>query len=818
MTATGEACYHCGEPLPPGPVRTARIGGVERPMCCPGCEAVASLIAGSGLDDFYRFRTAPAPTPASPAEVAADEWQAYDRDAVQRPYVRQLPGDRREAVLLVEGLTCAACAWLIERVLGAEPGVADIQVNPATGRALLQWDPARAPLSALLRRMAGLGYRPHLLAASESLPAITRERRAALKRLIVAGLGMMQVMMYAVALYAGAIHEDMDPGIAGFLRGISLLVATPVFFYAGMPFLRGAWRDLRARRPGMDVPVSLAIGGAYTASVWHIFAGGEIYFDSVTMFVFFLSVARFLEMAARHRASRATGALARMLPATALRVTAAGATERVALAELAVGDRVRVPVGDPVPSDGRIVAGDSRLDESLLTGEFMPVPKRVGRPVVGGSVNLTAPIDIEITRVGQDTLVAGIVRLLDRAQSQRPRLAVVADRVARWFVACVLLAATATGLYWWQTDPAHAFPIVLAVLVVTCPCALSLATPTALVAATARLARQGLLVARAGALETLAKADHLLLDKTGTLTLGRLTLNETVTHTGDAAEARRLAAALQAHSEHPIAQAFRAHRDGREARAVRVHPGRGIEGVVAGRRLRLGRPDWVGAAETADNEGTEVALAGDAGPIAPFRLADAVRPEARAAVRELQRLGFTLEIASGDGPGPVAALARELGIDAWHARMAPEDKLARMRDLQATGRHVVMVGDGVNDAPVLAGADVSVAMGSGSVLAQSSADMVLTAGRLGDLVAGVTTARRTLRVIRQNLAWAASYNTVALPLAAAGLVAPWMAALGMSASSLLVVANAARLGRERAVSAPGDADTACDIPALGASR
>ena len=798
MSDAAGQCYHCGEALPKGPVRRVMIAGVEQPMCCAGCEAVARLIDEGGLGEFYRFRSEYAPTPDAQLAAHDDEWNAYDRDSVLESYVREVSDATYEAVLLLENITCAACSWLIERVLIDDDGVDHIQVNPATGRAILRWRADETALSTLLRRIAHLGYRPHLLGADQAVPMFTRERRAALKRLIVAGLGMMQVMMYAVALYAGAIYDDMDADIALFLRGVSLLVATPVLLYSGTPFLRGAWRDLRAHRPGMDVPVSLAIGGAYVASVYHFFTGGEIYFDSVTMFVFFLTTARFLEMSSRHRAALATGDSARALPATARRITTHGETETVALAELSAGDHVRVPAGTIVPGDGRIIAGESTFDESLLSGEFMPAAHGTAENAIAGSLNLTSSVDIEIERVGQNTLVAGIVRLLERAQSERPRLALLADRIAGIFVSAVLVLATVTGFYWWQVAPEQTLPIVLAVLVVTCPCALSLATPTAFVAGTASLARRGLLVARAGSLQTLANADHLILDKTGTLTQARLGIErvECLTPDYDREACRRMAAALQAHSAHPIAQAFRDDIDDTLAATdVREHAGQGIEGNLAGQHLRLGQPAWLGVSENTTDGGTPVVLEIDARAVARFVLQDTPRPQAEASLAALRELGLTLEIASGDSPGAVAALAKRMGVDDWRARMTPEDKLARLRALQSEGKRVVMVGDGINDAPVLGGADVSVAMGSGSVLAQAQADMLLTRAQLADLASGVRMARRTMRVIHQNLAWAACYNLVALPLAATGLVQPWMAALGMSASSLLVVANAARLAR-----------------------
>lgn len=791
------ACYHCGDTIPPGAELTVTVAGEERPVCCHGCRAVAALIADSGLTDFYRYRTGPSPTPEP---EAPEEWRVFDRDSVRASLVRECGDGMSEVVLGIEGLYCAACAWLIEHVLQREPGVSDIQVNPATGRALLRWDASRAPLSRLLHRVSQAGYRPHPLDPGEAVPGETRERRAALRRLSVAGLGMMQVMMYAVGLYAGAIHEGMDPGIERFLRLVSLLVATPVVFYAGAPFFRGAWRDLVAGRPGMDVPVSLAVGGAYAASVWHVLVtGGEVYFDSVTMFVFFLSVARFLEMSARQRAARSTAALARSLPETALRLEG-GRETRVPLAEIGPGDRLRVRVGDPVPADGTVVRGESRLDESLLTGEFMPVTRGRGDDVIAGSLNQGAPFELTVTRTGGDTMVSSIARMLERAQAERPPLARLADRVARWFVAGVLAAAAATALAWWLTAPGQAFAVTLAVLVVTCPCALSLATPTALVAATAALARQGVLVTRAGVLETLARADRVVFDKTGTLTRGRLTIRRVLPAGGmTATEAGAMAAALEAHSEHPIARAFQGLGDGRQAAEPTVHRGLGIEGIVEGRRLRLGRPDWAADGNTPPAGADTVVALGEGGRrLALFHLADEPRAGAAGVIRDLRDAGLPVAILSGDAEAPVAALAGELGVTEWYSGQRPEDKLARLRDWQAAGQRVVMVGDGINDAPVLAGADVSVAMGSGSALAHRSADMLLAGAWLPDLLLALRGARRTLTVVRQNLAWALAYNACALPLAMAGLVAPWMAALGMSASSLVVVANAARLARGQA--------------------
>jgi Cu2+-exporting ATPase len=795
------ACFHCGEAVTTGRRYLVAFDDGDKPVCCPGCKAVAEFIRDAGLAGYYDFRTADAPRPEAPEpDAIRPEWLAYDRPQLQASLAVEVGNGRREILLLIEGVRCAACSWLIERAIGAMGGVDAIHVNPATARARLVWDPEQTQLSRVMDAVARLGYRPHPVTAAADSAVATRERRQALKRLAVAGLGMMQVMTYAVSMYAGAF-QGMDEDIRAFLRLVSLVVATPVVLYSGFPFFAGAWRDIRAGRPGMDVPVALAIGAAYVASLYNGVRGsGEVYFDSVTMFVFFLSLGRFAEMAARHRAGSMSDALARFAPATALRLEGEPAEPvTVGVAELAVGDRLLVRSGDAFPADGRLCRGNTHVDEAMLTGESRPVPKSAGDRVIGGSINTGDPVVVLVERTGADTVLSHVGRLLERAQTTRPVIARTADVVARWFVVGVLVVAAVVAAIWSSVDPAAAFEVTLAVLVVTCPCALSLATPTALTAATSGLAGCGLLVSRSDVLESLARADRMVLDKTGTLTRGRVSLEEMRPlglETTDGC--LRVAAALERESEHPLAAAL-ASAKAPVATSVSVARGQGIESEVDGDVYRIGTPHFVSAiagpppSETGDDNAS-VFLGTEGRWLAAFTFQDPLKPGLSDVLAGLADLGVDPEIVSGDTRGPVERVGARLGIDRLRWRQAPEDKLERIRELQRAGHRVIMVGDGVNDAPVLAGADVSVAMGAGAPLAQTSADMILLGESLAPLPDGIRTARKTLRVIRQNITWAVLYNLTALPLAAAGVLAPWMAAIGMSLSSLLVVLNSTRLG------------------------
>jgi Cu2+-exporting ATPase len=793
-------CFHCGLPVPDGAHYPIQLEGETKQACCRGCQAVAQTIIDSGQGAYYTHRTA---LPATPREADAELAQLglYDLPEIQESFVRVEAENIREAALILENIVCAACIWLNERHIAGLPGVLSVEINYATRRARVRWDNSRIQLSAILKAVSDIGYIAHPFDPGRSDDVFKRERNTAIKRLAIAGLGMMQVMMYALPAYTAT---DMTDEIRLLMRWASLILTIPVVGYSAWPFFIGAWRDLKRRNLGMDVPVALGVGTAFVASVYSTFSGhGEVYFDSVTMFIFLLLTGRFLEMNARRRAGAAVEELVKLIPAATTRLPQwpARDEEQVPVARLALGDHVLVRPGETLPADGVVVAGESSVNEAMLTGESLPVSKAVHSRVVGGSLNQASPLVVRVDRLGADTRLASIVRLLDRAQSEKPRIGRLADRAAAWFVGLLLLITVAVGLAWYLIDPSKALWIVVSVLVVTCPCALGLATPAALTTATGRLTRLGLLTTRGHALETLARTTDLVFDKTGTLTHGRLSLRRVVPLAGRSAEeVSALAAALEAGSEHPIARVLRqAATSPLSASQIRNTPGGGVEGTIDGREYRLGSPRFAAQIESPpappEPSGGEswVALADQSGLLAWFALADTLRPDAATSLVALQQQGLNLHLVSGDAEATVRRIAQQLGIGEWRAGALPEDKLAYVKALQAQGRIVAMVGDGINDAPVLAGAQVSIAMGEGADVAQAAADMVMLGGRLATLADGVALARKTQQIIRQNLGWALGYNLIAIPAAALGHVTPWIAGIGMSASSLLVVLNALRL-------------------------
>lgn len=796
-------CFHCADPLPPGPVITSQVAGESRNFCCLGCKAVSETIVNEGLEQFYQQRTAPTITPQPIDEATREGYALYDTASLQAPLVFTRDDGCLETQLMVEGLTCAACIWLIERHLEQQPGVRSIRINHSTQRARVVWADGEIALSRILLAIRELGFHASPFQPSDWEQQMQAAQKKSLIRIGIAGLGSMQAMMLAYPLSFG-LAAGHDDSLIQLFRWASWLIATPVVLYSALPFLQAALRDLRVRHLTMDVPVSLAIFGGYAASAWITVTGGEeVYFESVCMFTFFLGLGRFLEMRGRYRAGLAGASLLNAMPQTA-RLQQRERESLVPAQSLKPGDLINLRPGDSVPADGTIVAGTSALDESMLTGEYLPVNRSQGERVCAGTVNSESPLQIRVDQAGQHTRLSAIMRILDQAQQEKPRTAIMADQVARYFVAAVLLAATLTFAAWLVLEPGRAFAVTLAVLVVTCPCALSLATPTALTAATSALRAQGFLPTRGTTLEGLSDIDTLVFDKTGTLTQGRLNLWE-ITPLGERSrdECQALAAGLERHSEHPVAHAFR-ELNATSLTDISNHPGQGISGFYQGHRYAIGNAAFVarccqlGEPEASPDDGSlAIYLATDGQWLARLALDDQLRPDALSTLNALKQRGYQLIMASGDQSAQVARVAGQLPLDESHSGQGPEDKLALVKALEARGHRVMMVGDGLNDLPVLTGARLSVAVAGASDIARLKADAMLLGESLSPLVTALSLAPHTRRVIRQNIALSLCYNATTLPLAMMGLIPPWLAAIGMSASSVVVVLNALRLGRSQ---------------------
>ena len=778
---------------------------------------------------------APASSPAHPpdavsnAEPAAhavllddpQEWSAFGRPVGPTGQAAEDPASCAwDSQVVLDGMHCAACALTIEDALRSVPGVLQADVSAATRRARVVWQPSQVQPSQWMDAVHKAGYRAMPAMDAFAREQRQRENRRALWRWLVAGFCMMQVMMYAWPAYV-AQPGDLTGEMEQLLRWASWVITLPMVVFSCGPFFSSALRDIRLRRVSMDLPVALGMAITFVVSTAGTFDpagifGKEVYYDSLTMFVFFLLTGRWLELRLRDRTAGALEAVMNRLPDSVERRTADGSFVRVATRRVVAGDTIRVLPGEAFPADGRITLGSTHADESLLTGESTPVARPVGSTVTAGSYNLQAPVEVHVEGTGGQTRFAQIVALMESASLQKPRLAQLADRIARPFLVAVLVAAGLAAVYWWPSDPGHALMVAVAVLIVTCPCALSLATPVAMLTAAGTLARHGVLVRNLQGLEALAHVDTVVFDKTGTLTRDGMALQAVHTaHGWSTQEVLALAASLARHSMHPASRAVVAAAaaldDGRWAVTdLQEEAGQGLVAMVQNSRLGAGQPARQVRLGSAHHAGVEPEDAGSAlqvvlseqhvsgavSDLARFDLVEDLRTEAPAVVTALEQGGVAVQLLSGDRVGAVQRVAAQAGIAQAAGECTPQGKLAALQALQAGGHQVAMGGDGLNDGPVLAGAPVSFAFGRAVPLAQSQADFVVLGDSLALVPQTVLLARRTLRVVRQNLWWAAGYNALCVPLAVVGWMPAWLAGLGMALSSLLVVLNAARLARD----------------------
>ena len=767
------------------------------------------------------------------ADIASSALELLDDPVALRRHTRQICGaggePLSESSLRISGMYCAACAGTIELALIGVDGVVEASVSAASERARVCWDPRRTRMSHIVRAVRHAGYEAVPDVAAQAREQRRQQERQALWRLFVAAFCAMQVMMLATPSYVSGPGE-LAPDMSRLLNWGGWVLSWPVVLFACGPFFQGAWRSITQGRIGMDVPVSLGILVTFVASSGATFDpsgpfGSEVYFDSLTMFVSFLLGARWLELRARHRAAQALEDTVLGMPESAVRVDATGREQRVPVEQLHIGDTVRVLMGESVPADGVLLDAAAELSEALLTGESSPVAKSAGAQLVAGSVNVGVPLHMRVERVGDDTRIASIVALMREALTQRPAAARLADRWATPFLWAVLVLSGVAGIAWAVFEPSRAVWVVVSVLIVTCPCALSLAAPTAMLAAAGRMARDGVLLQRLDALEALARASTFYLDKTGTVTDDGLRVAGVHVLGGVACAGGRAAVdgsaltdlvvaaqTLASWSRHPLARALAG--SGRQPSesttsmsdrggwtCIHEEPGQGLEARSPdGDLWRLGSASWVGGVAPHSTDQARLWF----GPVGRARVGwsfdESLRVDARATVDSLRSKGLHTVLLSGDQAPRVETVARQLGVDGWRAGLSPQGKLDEVAGTQGRGRCVAMVGDGVNDAPVLARADVSFAMGQGAVMVRTQADFVVLSGRLEAVVQAHELSLRCMRIVRQNTYWAVGYNLAAVPLALTGMLPPWAAGLGMACSSLWVVANALRLSGRKSES------------------
>ena len=801
------SCYHCGSFILPGDSYGLELGGLNRQFCCAGCMAIAQTIHGEGLEVFYARRAQSSDRPA--AYLASNEipesLAPYDDPSLLGRYTRP-SGEvgNLETTLRLEKIRCAACVWLCEQHLRRIPGVKDVQINYVSQKVKVEFSPQKTSLARLLYEVERIGYEAWPFEPSLSIEKSKKERRQLLTRLGVALLGMMQVMMYAWPSYVG--DSDITAEYELLLGWTSWVLTVPVMVYSAGPIFQAGWRSVASFRQthmlGMDVPIALALALAFCAGTVNLVTGsGQSYFDSITMFVAFILAARYVELLARQEAQGGAEALAKQLPATCERVLNYPVSQQVEIVPVVncnPGEVLRIPPGDVVPADGILIECESALDESLLTGESKPIDKKIGDRVYAGTHNILNPMLMRIDAVGQSTRIAGIASLLDQALQAKPLMVSLAEKWAGYFVGFLLMAAFLSSAIWWYVDSSRAWTVLVSVLVASCPCALSLAVPTAMAAAQGAVTKLGLLIVRGHVLEGLVKATDLVLDKTGTLTMGQPELKEVlITRTEfSRADVLGLAASMEAGQKHPLALSLlRAAELENCSSTALSEPVSNLLGKGLGSGVyRLGSAAWIGAQQIVqEGQYGQVHLADDKGLIASFLFLDTPRAGLENLLAAAKSRKITVHLVSGDDPATVAWWAHQVGIDKFKGACSPEDKYHYIEHLQKEGRFVWAIGDGINDAPLLARADVSIAVGAGAPLATAGADAILTAVSLSSLAKSLLLADKTQLIIKENLIWALVYNLLAIPAAMMGWVNPWVAGVGMSLSSLAVTLNAWRL-------------------------
>jgi Cu2+-exporting ATPase len=823
-------CFHCFEPVPKGISLSVNINNISQPMCCIGCQSIAQTIVDNNLVQYYQVRTEPAQKGQELVPEQLKKNKLLDEPVLQNEFIYQTD-QFKEAILTIDGISCAACAWLIEMKISKLDGVKQIEVNATSQRATIRWQDEQLKLSEIITAIDRIGYQALPFKANDIEAINKRQSKTYIKRLGISGILMMQVMMIAFGLYFGAF-SDMSQASKVYMRWVSFLLTLPIVTYGAFPFYLGAFNALKLKKLSMDVPVSIAISLAFMASGWAtVTQQGEVYFESVSMFTFLLLIGKFLEFRARSRAALVSANLLKLMPMTATKISpekspnSSGINEEFIAAKLLEsGDKIMIKPGEIVPADGVITAGLSQLNESMLSGEQLPITKSVDEQVYAGTINGDGNIEVRVKHPISESFLSQLIRLSESAQSHKPKLARLSDKIAQYFVAVILITAIATALYWHQHLPEEAFWITLSVLVATCPCALSLATPTALTCATTHLNRDGIMIKSAHVLETLPQINAIAFDKTGTLTTGDFEFEriEVINTDYTKNQVLTIASALESRSEHPIAKPFMAYRDHTVSMTdIVVHSGKGVSGchIINNEKINfsIGKPSWLvntlpNFVQDSDrkleqendtylnsNKAFELhanatcLLIANNELVATFYLKDRIREEALLVIDSLNQHCKTFML-SGDNQIACDRVSNTLPMTKSMGSLSAEDKMNILKKLQQEqSLNIAMVGDGVNDSPVFGAAHVSIAMGSGADIAKVGADIILLGNNLQSINTLIKVSLKTRRIILQNYLWAFGYNAIVLPLAVMGFITPYMAVIGMSLSSILVITNSLRL-------------------------
>lgn len=783
-------CFHCGLEVAPQFEYHTQVLGKQQIFCCPGCSAVAEAIVNNGLEDYYHYRSEFADKATDSEDNILDKLSVFDDESILHEFVDEQNGSS-EIQLTISGIHCAACAWLIEKQLAKVTGINKVGVNVSARRATVSWDNQQLKFSQILGHIEKIGYHAKPFQAEQHEATFRQENKRFLKRLGLAGLMTMQVMMLNIGVFFD-LFGHIDGQTKQYFNWISLFLTTPVILYSASEFYSSAWRAISVKMVNMDVPITLALSLTYVSGVFATIQNhGQTYFESLCMFVFFILTSRYLEHSARYKAAQLSANMLEYIPTTANLIDNNNVVAVLAKS-LKVNQSVLVKSGEMVPVDGEIIEGQGQLDEAMLTGEFDLVSKSIGETVFAGTVNQLGTLTIKVNKTLKHSMLSQINLLQNKALLNKPQIATLADQFSQYFVILVLAISLVSYIVWLQIDESQALWITVSILIATCPCALGLATPSALSFAIAHLNSKGVLLKHGDALETISKVDWLALDKTGTLTEGRFTLAKCICNEKqNKDQCLQIAASLEQFSSHPIAKAFSKLPRSHSVTDFSTKIGQGVTGKIEGQIYKLGSSRFISLDVPKQMQNCNVFLATEDSVLCGFLLTDKIRPSATELLNEISNKQLIL--LSGDTPAVVEKVAEKLLIPIWLAQQTPEDKLNIIKQAQRDKHVAMMVGDGINDGPVLAQADISVTMGAGSDLAKSSADVILLDDSLEKISLLFAIATRCKVKIMQNMSWALGYNLLVLPLAVCGLLSPWMAVVGMSLSSLIVVVNSIRL-------------------------